>query len=120
MALGHWAVEYLGEAGAGQGGSGSGGGGLVVREKSYDETEQVITYDKTWQEVNDAISAGVLVTMIPAFPSAGVAPFYCTSVGVQDGVYEARFTMIASDFPSFKLSADSPDDYLDDGDHGGK
>lgn len=116
MALGHWAVEYLGE-GNGQGGSG--GGGLVVREKSYDETEHVATYDKTWQEVYDAISAGVLVTMIPAFPGAGVTPYYCSDVKVQDGVYEARFIMIASDFPSFNLSAGSPDDYLDDGHHGG-
>jgi len=116
MALGHWAVEYLGE---GNGQDGSGGGGLVVHEKSYDETEQVTTFDKTWQEVYDAISAGVLVTIIQAIPG-GVTPGYCTFVGVQDGVYTVAFSMIASDLPPSVLSAGSPDDYLDDGDHGGK
>lgn len=116
MALGHWAVEYLGE-GMGQGGSGV--GGLVVREKSYDETEEVTTYDKTWQEVYDAISAGVLVIMIRPFPGV-VSPLYCSYVGVQDGVYKAGFRANASEAQEFVLSADSPDDYLDDGDHGGK
>mgnify|MGYP006958173522 CR=1 FL=1 len=63
MALGHWAVEYLGE-GNGQGGSG-GGGVLVVHESTW--TEDTITYfqlDKTWQEIYDALLSGVLVNIV--------------------------------------------------------
>lgn len=86
MALGHWAVEYLGE-GNGQGGfapditnpqdgdtlvynatagkwvngaGGSGGGGLVVHD-SVDEATGKKTLDKTWQEIHDAIVSGVFV-----------------------------------------------------------
>lgn len=60
MALGHWAVEYLGE-GNGQGGSG--GGGLVVHV-STDEATGEKTLDKTWQEIHDALAAGTYTMVL--------------------------------------------------------
>lgn len=60
MALGHWAVEYLGE-GNGQGGSG--GGGLVVHVNE-DEATSDHTLDKTWQEIYDALAAGRYVLIL--------------------------------------------------------
>lgn len=61
MALGHWAVEYLGE-GNGQGGSG--GGGLVVnftKGKNYDTDNDAEITDKTTAEIKAAIEAGTPV-----------------------------------------------------------
>lgn len=113
---GHWARGYLGLAGADQNGGNGGGGGLVVREKSYDETRDITTYDKTWQEVYDAISAGALVIMENSTPY-GSALVYCTFVGMDDGAYAVAFNMIASSSDPLVLKADSPDDYLDDGSH---
>lgn len=59
MALGHWAVEYLGE-GNGQGGSGGGGsgggGGAMVVHTVYDAG--ITSLDKTWQEIYDALASG--------------------------------------------------------------
>lgn len=60
MALGHWAVEYLGE-GNGQGGSG-GGGGLVVHA-NFDQSTQRVELDKTWKEINDTLAAGGSVSV---------------------------------------------------------
>lgn len=113
---GHWARGYLGLAGADQNG-GNGGGGLVVREKSYDETRDITIYDKTWQEVHDAISAGALVIMESSV-QGGTALAYCAFAGVQDGAYTVVFKLIASSADPIILAADSPDDYLDDGTHG--
>ena len=116
---GHWARGYLGLAGADQNGGngGGGGGGLVVREKSYDETRDITIYDKTWQEVHDAISAGALVIMEESV-QGGTALAYCAFAGVQGGAYTVVFKLIASTAEPIILAADSPDDYLDDGTHG--
>ena len=47
------------EPGSGGGGSGGGSGVLVVGHTTADD---VITLDKTWQEISDAVDAGMVVT----------------------------------------------------------
>lgn len=59
MALGHWAVEYLGE-GMAQGGSG--GGGLVVHV-NVDQSTETAEMDKTWKEIDDMLAAGGSVSI---------------------------------------------------------
>ena len=106
MALGHWAVEYLGE-GNGQGGSG--GGGLVVHVTESEEGSTTYhTLDQTWQTIHDALAAGVPV-MLPGAINWGVS---------QQQIYEAYFyndayTVIARS-PSGanqNYTVDDPDGY---------
>lgn len=74
MALGHWAVEYLGE-GNGQGGSG--GGGLVVHLTK--NSDNVFTADRT---------AGEIIA------AAGTGPVIFTTTGLGSTVYYVPLGMI--------------------------
>lgn len=82
MALGHWAVEYLGE-GNGQGGSG-GGGGLVVHMVGDDPTRPNL--DKTWQEIHDALVAGRYVLVSEQYENE-VTQKQITTVGIDGADY---------------------------------
>lgn len=77
MALGHWAVEYLGE-GNGQGGSG-GGGGLVVHVVDN-------RMDKTWQEIYDAVEARG-VALVVNNDQIGLSVELIYGVGTVDGAH---------------------------------
>lgn len=82
MALGHWAVEYLGE-GNGQGGSG-GGGGLVVHMVGDDPIRPNL--DKTWQEIHDALVAGRYVLVSEQYENE-VTQKQITTVGIDGADY---------------------------------
>ncbi len=60
MALGHWAKKYLG---GGSGGSGGGGNAnvLIVHGTVEGGDNSIVTLDKTYAEIDAAISAGALV-----------------------------------------------------------
>lgn len=109
MALGHWAVEYLGE-GNGQGGSGgfapditnpqdgdtlvynatagkwvngSGGGGgamLLTVTKTVDYNKKIYALSKTWKEIKDALAEGAQMVL------------YGEGTGEAAGMY-AQFTV---------------------------
>lgn len=92
MALGHWAVEYLGE-GNGQGGSG--GGALIVNmTKGTDPVGIDAEYtDKTAAEIKAAMEAGLTVVFnFVAWEewgiNAGVA--YAQSFVREDNYYHVR------------------------------
>lgn len=115
MALGHWAVEYLGE-GNGQGGfapditnpqdgdtlvynatagkwvNGSGGGGGLVVHELWDESTQIASLDKTWQEIYDAVMAGANVSFISEDPAEEYSLDRFTDIG-RDNLeyYVARY-----------------------------
>lgn len=90
MALGHWAVEYLGE-GNGQSGSGGGGGAvwLTVTKSEYsNRTEYKL--NKTWKEIKDALAEGTQMMLYGegTGEASGVyAQFAVGGVGVHDGIY---------------------------------
>lgn len=80
MALGHWLKDYIGPHSGGSGG-GSGGGGAepLIVHGSHDESTDVTTLDKTWQEIYDAmpnvlllidsLSKYLIVSVFYSFPS---------------------------------------------------
>lgn len=46
-----------------------GAGGVLVTTASFDETTQTVSLDKTWQEIYDAISSGMIGVVRETFPS---------------------------------------------------
>lgn len=103
MALGHWAVEYLGE-GMGQGGSG--GGGLVIHQTVDAETK---TMDKTWQEIFDAVQAGQYVCLLEEQGEQDVTQQAIVTAFVDVGRYIVGYYMANGEYVEY--GADSADGY---------
>ncbi len=117
MALGHWLKDYIGPHSGGSGGSGGGGTEpLIIR---YDRTEvsgsntYMHYFDKTWQEVADALTnfAPVYIHGFDAYTEYSENPLsvYIISEAMQDGDY---FTASISGDASGVLVADSADGAL--------
>lgn len=100
---GHWARGYLGLAGADQNGGNGGGGGLVVHIEGSDSTD--LTLDKTWQEIYDALAAGLYVLALDPY-EGGVSQRPIGNAEI-DG---ADYCVSVSNFP-FVFKADSADGY---------
>lgn len=66
MALGHWLKDYIGPHSGGSGGGSGGGGTLVVRvdHREGQLPNFNVIFDKTWQEVYDALANGTLVVSV--------------------------------------------------------
>ena len=86
MALGHWAVEYLGE-GMGQGGSGGGGGAMLLTvTKTTEGTNNIYTLNKTWNEIKGALAEGTQVVLYGE-NAMGYAQFTVAAAWQGEGVY---------------------------------
>jgi len=95
MSLGHWAKSYLG---SGSGGSGGGGNAniLIVHATAgppaEGSSEPTITLDKTYAEIDAAVSAGALVFVDVA--GSGMFPFVGKNrVGEHDMTVVLMFSM---------------------------
>lgn len=124
MALGHWAVEYLGE-GNGQGGSGgfspditnpqdgdtlvynatagkwvngSGGDGSLVVHLTGEVGAESL--DKTWQEVFDALSAGSRVLVLDEYENGVV------QTDIVEAYYQSDYIVKVGDSIYMATSAD--------------
>ena len=89
MALGHWAVEYLGE-GNGHGGSGGGGEMVLTVTKEVVGNDTYCILNKTWKEIKDALAAGTQVVLYGEGEGewAGLyAKFTVGGVWASDGMY---------------------------------
>ena len=115
MALGHWAKSYLG---SGSGGSGGGGNAniLIVHATAgpppaEGSSEPTITLDKTYAEIDAAISAGALVFVDAA--GSLMLPFVQKVLGSGDNpaalTFSAAFTPDGTTLVCFTLELTSSD-----------
>lgn len=99
-----------------QSGGGS-GGGVFITTANYDETTLTSTLDKTWQEIHDAISSGMIGVVRSATTASETPTAYADTlisvifynnqggnykvVTYEDGSQVAYTTATANGYPSF-------------------
>lgn len=114
MAHGHWAFQVIGpDAGAGNGG-GSGAGGVFAVHANMDTDGVHLVFDKTYQEIVDAIAQGLLpVVHFPPEPGdgsdsglLGVFPVDLYGYSTERGAY-----VISTCTGNLKFATDSTDGY---------
>ena len=95
----------------------AGGGRLRVNIASSDQTEGTITYDKTWQEVHDALESGMDVTY--QYPNGMYFRILATQslpnlgyVVMSELLKPVDTTPMLSVDATFFTTLSSPDDYL--------
>ena len=95
----------------------AGGGRLRVNIASSDQTEGTITYDKTWQEVHDALESGMDVTY--QYPNGTYFRILATQslpnlgyVVMSELLKPVDTTPMLSVDATFFTTLSSPDDYL--------
>ena len=95
----------------------AGGGTLRVNIASSDQTEGTITYDKTWQEVHDALESGMDVTY--QYPNgmyfrilAAQALHNLGFIIMSELLKPVDTTPVLSVDATFFTAMSSPDDYL--------
>ena len=90
----------------------SGGDVLIVKKDDEATTVDKTVYDKTWQEVYDALANGQRVIVVNS--SWGESSARATQMILSDAVFDSTSGYVVSpyDVPSMQYIADSADGYL--------
>ena len=71
-------------------GGGGGGSGVLVVHSTFDESTEVETLDKTWQEIYDGIVAGMVMVMPTSYVDEGTDIAHEQLAFLREAFYDAQ------------------------------
>ena len=93
-----------------------GGGSMVIKVDHYDDETFIAYYDKTWNEVNEALAKGNYVTIVEQSSWGGVQQYrvYLAVAGNNKKPWGVYYFAPERTNPIVELAADTADGYLRD------